>query len=436
MVKPLSVSKSHLNLSSYAGSQTLLELMDHCGVSAGASRVRVKRIKSGIPDADYIRLSLLLIATGHTDFESVREVRDESTLKHLLGIKRLPHANTLREYMGRLDDAAIMHLKRLLNVPLASATPLPDPIGMIPVDYDASVFVQHGMKKEQAEYAYNGEFGYQPLFGFIGRQGYCMDVSLRAGNHNGVVGTADELEKAFDRLPEAVAEQPLLFRFDAGFYSHDIVETIHALKKDFLIKAKLTAPLKRAIDALPEQAWTPDPSAGVDTAHAEFRYQPSGWKREERFVVRREIHYGDGLFPETRYFAFVTSLEREAGEVDACYRRRGQAENFIKEMQYDLGLECLPSGKFATNKAFLHLGALAYNLLVLLGELSQRDDKPKRNKIGRRTLGTIRRQYLIVAGYIRCHARTAQLMLSRSYTLFDEYMRLLQRIRSINSTTG
>lgn len=435
MVNRLDVVKSHLKLSNYAGCQALLELMDTTGVTTAAARLRVKRIDSGFPDTDFVRLFTLLLATRHSDFESVRELREDSLIKHLMGLKRLPHANTLREYLGRFEDSHVRALKGMLNLPLAHATLLADPIGLVPVDIDASVFVQHGTQKEGATYAYNGEFGYQPLFAFIGRQGYGMDVTLRPGHHNGIDGAAVDLEQAYNRLPESVARQSLLFRLDAGFYDRTLIETVQALEKHFLIKARVTARLQRAIDEVPAEAWSTDITATNPTVFAELHYQPTGWKRPERFIIRRETLHADGLFPETRDIVYVTNLSHTPADIDACYRRRGQAENFIKELQYDLDLECLPSGRLATNQAFLHLGVLAYNLLVLLGEL-RHDASLKKNKIGRQSLGTIRRQFITIAGYLRQHARRVQIMLSNAYTLFDEYRALLRQVRSVAPASG
>jgi hypothetical protein len=243
---------------------------------------------------------------------------------------------------------------------------------------------------------------------FIGRDGYLADGLLRPGNINGVDGADMLIEKAFDRLPEDIQGLGLLYRLDCGFYSGDVVRMICHLGKAFVIKAKLTSRLKAVLSQIPKAEWSKAEGLGRKaplTHFTEFHYQPQGWEAPCRFVVRRERLHADGLFPEVCYFAYVTSLTQSPQEVDACYRRRGMAENYIKELQYTLDLECLPSGDFATNQAFLHMGMITYNLLVLLAEMHQDPKVPERYKSGRMTLKTVRRKLLYIAGYIVNHAR-------------------------------
>jgi hypothetical protein len=431
-VNRLEVEQSHLNLSGVAGCQALMELMSAVNIDPKRAGVRVKKIDSGFTDTHYLQLLVLMLATQHSDFESVRELRQDSVIAHLLGLPELPHANTLREYLGRYSEAQIGALKRLMLQPLAAAQLLPDPLGYVPVDVDASIFEQHGLKKAGAAWAYDGTFGYQPLFMFIGRQGYALDGHLRPGNQNGVDQADWDIEKAFDRLPESVQALKLLYRFDAGFYAWDVVRTIRLLGKDLLIKAKLTAPLLAAIDALPASAWTPTGTpTDCPTSFAELTYQPEGWDTSMRYVVRREIRRADTLLPETHTFAYVTTLNHAPEAIDAGYRRRGMAENFIKELKHDLDLEGLPSGDFQTNQAFLHVGLLTYNLLVLLAQLHQDPRTPSRYVSGRMRLLTVRRQLLHIAGYLVRHARRSVLMFSSGYVFHDLYRQTLARIRAL-----
>ena len=429
----LEVIQSHLFLSSYAGCQLLVELMEKSGFRREAERVGGKRIRLGFSDAEFVQLYVLMLATGHSDFEAVRELRQDSVIRHMLGLGKLPHANTLREHAGRLGRRCVGGLKRLMLYPLRFVEPLADPIGLVPVDVDDSVFEQHGEKKEGAAWAYNGKFGYRPLFMFIGREGWIMDGWLRPGNVHGVKDADVLIEKAFDRLPKEVQEMPLLYRLDAGFFSGDVVRMIRLLGKDFIVKARLTPRLKQVVEGLPEDAWVEgEGPQGVPVAFAEFAYQPEGWDEPCRFVVRREVHHADSLFPEVRWFVYATSLRHAPEEIDAGYRRRGMAENYIKELQHTLDVECLPSGDFATNQAFLHLGMITYNLLVLLAVLHQDPRAPERYKSGRMTLKTVRRKLLHVAGYLVRHARRVRLALSRAYVLLGEYKRTLERIRGLH----
>ena len=58
----------------------------------------------------------------------------------------------------------------------------------------------------------------------------------------------------------------------------------------FSISAKLTERLRPAIDALPESVWSAYPWEN-EAEWTEFRYQPNGWSREHRLLVKRKPWY-------------------------------------------------------------------------------------------------------------------------------------------------
>ena len=62
-----------------------------------------------------------------------------------------------------------------------------------------------------------------------------------------------------------------------------------------------------------------------------------------------------------------TSLDVPAQDVIDLYKHHGTHEQFHSEIKTDLDLERLPSGKFDTNDAIVHLASFAYNCLRLLG---------------------------------------------------------------------
>lgn len=77
------------------------------------------------------------------------------------------------------------------------------------------------------------------------------------------------------------------------------------------------------------------------------------------------------------------------GRVDRhlkLYADHGTSEQFHSEIKSDMDMERLPSGKFETNQVILHLGALAYNILRIIGQQSIKgSDAPLKNKALRPT---------------------------------------------------
>lgn len=93
-------------------------------------------------------------------------------------------------------------------------------------------------------------------------------------------------------------------------------------------------------------------------------------------------------------------------EVIAQYQAHGTHEQFHSEIKTDLDLERLPSGKFDTNDATMHLASFAYNCLRLLGQQGLTGDiAPIRHPAKRRCLKTVLQDLMCRAAKFVAHAR-------------------------------
>jgi hypothetical protein len=96
-------------------------------------------------------------------------------------------------------------------------------------------------------------------------------------------------------------------------------------------------------------------------------------------------------------------------------------------MKTDLDLERLPSGKFVTNTLILELGAFAYNLLRLLGQLGL-EGFAIRHPTQRRRLRTIIQELIYVAARVVRTARQVFLLYGRKCAIFDRIQFLQVRL--------
>jgi hypothetical protein len=80
-------------------------------------------------------------------------------------------------------------------------------------------------------------------------------------------------------------------RADSGFYAHAVVAVCRAMKVRFSITARTSKGLRRLIEAIPDDAWTPIPywlAGGADVA--ETTYTPFAGEKDAvpvRLIVRR-----------------------------------------------------------------------------------------------------------------------------------------------------
>ena len=175
----------------------------------------------------------------------------------------------------------------------------------------------------------------------------------------------------------------------------------------FSISAKLTERLRPAIDALPESVWSAYPWEN-EAEWTEFRYQPNGWSREHRLLVKRTPWYEkeQRVIGEYFYTAVITNLVGAGSSLIRYHLTRGGMENYLEEFKNGLGAAHLPSQRFLANWAWLLIAGIAYNLaqafkLLLLGVEWHADQLKKLRlhwfNIGARWIRTGRRWILALA---------------------------------------
>ena len=68
------------------------------------------------------------------------------------------------------------------------------------------------------------------------------------------------------------------------------------------------------------------------------------------------------LFATYSYHGFITDRDGETLELEADHRRHAEIENAIQDLKYGVGLNHMPSGRFAANGAWLAVQVMAHNL--------------------------------------------------------------------------
>ena len=137
----------------------------------------------------------------------------------------------------------------------------------------------------------------------------------------------------------------------------------------FSITIRQHKSLRNLIEAIPEDAWTPIPywmdgAADVaETTCTPFQSEPDA--APVRLIVRR-LKPTPGsqlaLFATYSYHGFITDRDGEMLELEADHRRHAEIENAIRDLKHGVGLNHLPSGRFAANAAWLAVQVMAHNI--------------------------------------------------------------------------
>ena len=110
------------------------------------------------------------------------------------------------------------------------------------------------------------------------------------------------------------------------------------------------------------------------------------------------------LFATYSYHAFITDRDGETLELEADHRRHAEVENAIRDLKYGVGLNHLPSGRWAAR--------------IGLGE----------RMVATKTL---RRRFFSLAGRLTRSARRLTLHLPQRWPWETQFSRALARLQAI-----
>jgi len=305
------------------------------------------------------------------------------------------------------------------------------------IDLDSTICETYGLQKQGGwRFTHqSGVRGYHPLLATAAGWGDAIHCRLRGGNANSGRGAASFVNETLLRARRADAQGPLLLRADSGFYSQRVVNACVRHGARFSITVRLNEKLWKAIDSIPEQAWTPIPYWLEGAAEvAEVSYQAFGVgrkSRQVRLIVRRvqptpgsQLHLQGVLFT---YHAFITDREGDTLELEADHRRHAVVESTIRDLKEGVGLNHMPSGRVGANAAWLALNVLAHNLARWLTRLGLGEDLL--------TTKRLRRRLFSVPGRLVRSARTQRLRLPEHWPWAEQFLRALERLRAVDFAT-
>ena len=170
--------------------------------------------------------------------------------------------------------------------------------------------------------------------------------------------------------------------------------------------------------------WMDGAADVAETSYTPFQSEPGA--APVRLIVRR-VKPTPGsqlaLFATYSYHAFITDREGDVLELEADHRRHAQIENAIRDLKYGVGLNHLPSGRFAANAAWLAIQVLAHNLARWVARIGLGEQLV--------TTKTLRRRFFSMAGRLTRSARRLTLHLPRRWPWAEQATLALARLRAI-----
>ena len=219
-------------------------------------------------------------------------------------------------------------------------------------------------------------------------------------------------------------------RADSGFYTRDIVTVCRSNDDRLSITVRQHRGLRELIEAIPEADWMSIPywmegAADVaETSYVPFESKPAA--AQVRLIVRR-VRPTPGsqlaLFTSYSYHAFVTDRQGDTLHLEADHRRHAEIENAIRDLKYGVGLNHLPSGRFAANAAWMSVQVLAHNLARWTSRIGLEEQVV--------TTKTLRRRFFSLPGRLTRSARRLTLHLPQRWPWEAQFSSALARLRSL-----
>jgi hypothetical protein len=433
------------NLVSCAGLAPVLQLAERAGLQdlvgahirigkpgGGNARVKVPALIAGmIAGADSID-DMALLRHGAMG-RLFTDVRAPSTLGTFLRTFTFGHVRQLDAVASRL----------LINLS-TSAPLLPGADTLAYVDIDDTVKPTYGYAKEGAGRGYSGIKGLNALIGIVSTPGSTPVITgarLRRGQTNSAKGAHRFVADTLVTAKACGATGTLIARMDSAYYQADVVAAVIRHKAHFSITARLLPPVRRAIDAIAADAWTPikytnaiydeDTQRWVSEAEVAeveftaFSSRPKAKQVTARLIVRRVPDINpknqSPLFTVYRHHAVFTNSPLPMLQAESAHRGHAIIEQVIADLKNG-PLAHLPSGRFWANSAWLVCAAMAFNLTRTAGTLASAFH-------ARATTGTIRAQLITVPARLARSARRLVLHLPTGWPWETAWIQLADAAR-------
>jgi hypothetical protein len=404
-----------------AGVVLVATLASRLGVGALADRlVRLGGV-AGAANAGRKVLSLMFAMVLGADCIDDCEILRAGRLSALLG--RVAAPSTLGTFLRAFTFGHVRQLDRLLAETLtrawrAGAGPGE---GRLTVDLDSFIGEVHGYAKQGAGFGYTRQRGYHPLIATRAETGEVLHIRLRKGQAGSPRGATRFAEELIARVTRAGATGPKLLRADSAFWSKTLIARLASAGWRYSISVRMQSWVPAAVAAIPDDGWQPLEDY-PEHGEAQIAETFAGGRR---LVVRRTRLVGPQaeLWPDWRYFPFITNRTEPLEVVEAEHRQHAVVELAIRDLK-DQALAHFPSGRFAANSAWTVIACLAHNLLRWTTVIGLPGTTV-------RAARTVRRRLLALPGRLTRTARQWTLHLPARWPWQHDFIRALARIRAL-----
>jgi len=419
-------------MTSRAGTSLLAMCAQKLGVTDALSGTlgHLRERRSGYRPGQVVADLAVMLADGGKCVSDLAALAGQPAL-----FGELASISTARRVMLALGDRELDGIRRARALGRERARRAGAAPAEVILDFDSTPVTAHS-EKEGAAGHYKGGFGFHPLLASCERE--VMAGVLRPGNA-GANDAADHvtvLELALEQLPPAALDGPILARSDSAGASHAFAAACRETRIRFSLGYPIGEPVRQAILATAEAAWTPATDADGEAREGAWVTDLSGrvdlaaWPEGTRLICRRERpHPGAQLsFSDLdghRFQCFITDpTGHDLPALEVRHRAHAVVEDRVRALK-SMGLANLPFADFKANAAWLELALLAHDITVWTQQLcldgAHARCEPKR----------LRYRILHVAARLTRHARRLTLHLPADWPWSAALIRAFTRLEAL-----
>ena len=366
---------------------------------------------------------LQMILKGGDRLNDLDLLRSDPGLLNLTQMKSVPRPNTIADLarrFGRRD----LHRLSMIGMELVGKALRVHKVKRLFLDIDSTLI---GSDMKMAQWTYEGFRGFNPLMGMVrgGGMRWAAFSVFRPGNAAPQAHNLSLTRKIISYLKAQRPDLPLFFRSDSAGYNHLLMRYCDGEGVGFVIAGRNSETMSQIIQRITD--WTPLRGSGgrEEVGESVHFVGPEKEGTVYRLIVVRRRNNQPALFPEFEYHYrfYVTNTDWNPHMVVRFYRKRGDAENVIRELKEGFGMDHILSEEFLAAAFYFQLQLLAYNLNQLFKGVCLN------RSWWRMRIKTLRFRLFNIAGVVIRHARTTVLRLSAQYPHFDTFRLVFQRLQ-------
>jgi hypothetical protein len=314
-----------------------------------------------------IKQRVFQIACGYEDQNDSNSLREDPLLKLMCGSMPQSGAELASQpTISRLENApsagaCYRMAEALFELYLRERGKEGAPQKIL-LDFDATDDPTHGDQEGSYYHGYYGQHMYHPLLVFDGESGHLICALLRAGNTHGSNSAVALLKRIVGRLRNRWPEVHIELRADAGFAVPALYDYCEGEGITYTVGLITNSRLEELAEDLLEEARRRygDEQEKVKL-FCQGAYQAGSWEHERKVVYKAEV-----MEQGTNTRFLVSTRNDGPKELYEFYVRRGESENWIKDLKLALKADRLSCHRFIANQFRLLLHACAYWLMDAL----------------------------------------------------------------------